>query len=902
MKKNIHIISHTHWDREWYMPFEYHRARLVELIDTCIILFEKDDDFHSFFLDGHTACIEDYLEIKPQNRDKIKKYVTEGRLVIGPWYILQDEFLTSSEANVRNLLTGMKVVSEFGGTSTMGYFPDSFGNVGQMPQILKQAGMRAIAFGRGVKPTGMNNTISDFAEYNSQFSEMYWQSPDKSKLPAILFANWYNNGAQLPTKEDRDFWERCISNVVKYASTDELLLMNGSDHMPVQTDVSQAIKIAAKMYPEYNFIHSDFERYISQMTAALPEELTTIEGELINQDTDGWWALVNTASSHIRLKQMNRKGEILLESTAEPLCAICAMLDKDYPHDMLAYSWKTLMKNHPHDSICGCSVDGVMDEMKTRFDKSRQAAETIVEENLAYLSKRIDTSAFRECDAVFSVINTYARPKGDVLRVVLDLSRHYSEGEPLHKIAERIDANPNRESYILVDEKGLEIPCRMTYLGAQFGFELPKDRFRKSYMAEQIEVFFEADNIPPLGYKTYGLLRAKPKEQGKSLITAVNIMENAYIKVRINADGTIDLTDKSSERQFKGLLRYEDTGDIGNEYTYIPVGGDIPVLSGHELADIQLICDEEYAATYKITTIMQIPKSADELHKKEQNNCVHFTARKAKRSREYLSFSIDTYVTLEKNALGVKVRTEFTNTAKDHRLRVLIPTGLNCETHRVESVFEAVERNNRHKPCWTYPSGCEHQQGFVMMQDAAVGIMVANIGLYEYEITEDHSIALTLLRAVGEMGDWGYFPTRLSQCQGEIFAEYEIFPFTDENKAFQHGAAYQYPLQSVQHFESQNDLYKNGILIWSGEALRLTAFKNAQDKDDLILRWVNYSQSEEILTLKVTDSIQNLYRSNIIEEKGAELLPEDGQWKIPVKPFEILTLWIERPYIGNDKP
>ena len=328
MKKNVHVIPHSHWDREWYMPFEYHRAYLVKLIDNCMELFEKDKDFMSFHLDGHTALIEDYLEIKPENKDKIEKYIKEGKFAAGPWYVLQDEFLTSSEANVRNLLVGMDIAEKFGKVTRIGYFPDSFGNAGQMPQLMKQAGMKAIVFGRGVKPTGANNEISDGDSYASQFSELYWKSPDGSTLPAILFANWYSNGMELPADGNEERWNNILSNAERFASTGELLLMNGCDHQPVQKNLSKALEEARKKYPDYNFIHSDFERYADDLIKVLPENLACIQGELIGQDTDGWFGLVNTCSSHVDLKVANCKCEILLENVAEPLSVISSELGK----------------------------------------------------------------------------------------------------------------------------------------------------------------------------------------------------------------------------------------------------------------------------------------------------------------------------------------------------------------------------------------------------------------------------------------------------------------------------------------------------------------------------------------------------------------------------------------------
>ena len=189
MSKNVHIISHSHWDREWYLPFEQHRMRLVELIDKCMEVFEKDDSFKSFFLDGQTIVLDDYLEIRLENKEKLIKYIKEGKFIIGPWYILQDEFYTSGEANIRNLLVGMKEAEKYGAMCKMGYFPDAFGNAGQMPQILKQAGMDTVTFGRGVRPVGFDNEIQENGNYESPYSEMMWESPDGTKIFGILFAN-----------------------------------------------------------------------------------------------------------------------------------------------------------------------------------------------------------------------------------------------------------------------------------------------------------------------------------------------------------------------------------------------------------------------------------------------------------------------------------------------------------------------------------------------------------------------------------------------------------------------------------------------------------------------------------------------------------------------------------------
>ncbi len=888
MKKQIHIISHSHWDREWYMPFEYHRAYLVKLIDDCLELFEKDKDFRHFHLDGQTIVLEDYLEIKPQNKELLKKYVKTGKFAVGPWYVLQDEFLTSSEANIRNLLVGMDIAKEYGAVCPVGYFPDSFGNAGQMPQILKQAGMRGIAFGRGVKPTGVNNEVYEGNDYSSKYSEMYWQSPDGSKLPAILFAGWYNNGMEIPADAGDEYWQGRFGQVEAYACTKHLLLMNGCDHQPVQKNLSTALKNAREKYPDYDFVHSDFETYIDSVVGELTSDVNTIKGELISQNTNGWGTLVNTCSSHVDLKVMNSECEILLECIAEPLSVIATMLGKEYPHDMLLYCWKTLMQNHPHDSICGCSCDEVNDEMRTRFNKCRQATEMVVKECLEYIALCKSAAKFKGYDAAFSIVNTYSHKRDGVASVDVDVDRKYGF-YGTKNVADNIAENAYKGAYELVDEDGNIVPCKVYNLRAQFGYDLPSDKFRQPYMTTRVTVEFEVKDIAPFGCKTYGLRKCENKVQKTSLVTSANVMENAYIRAQINSNGTVDIIDKVTGREFKNTLYYEDLGDIGCEYTFTPAKDDKPILSSNSIADVELICDEDYKAEYKITTVMTVPASADETFENEKKNMVRKPNRCAKRSNQTVDLKIVTFVSLEKSGKALRVKTEFVNNAKDHRLRVVVPTGMNTTSHKAESVFELAKRNNVHNECWTYPSGCEHQQGFVMISDEKSGMAVANKGLYEYEILADNSIAVTLVRAVSELGDWGVFPTNLSQQQKSLSLEYEIVPYNNENDAIEELAKFRYPLLSVQNFDVGSDLYKNNMIQWSGNMLRLTSLKLAQNSNDIIARFVNYSDSEQTLTISKTDWLDNLYMSNVIEHKGEALTACDDKWTIKVKPFEIVT-------------
>lgn len=250
-RKKVHIISHSHWDREWYMSYEQHHMRLIELIDDLLELFKTDSEFNSFHLDGQSIIIDDYLSVRPEKEEELRSAIRQGKLKIGPFYILQDAFLTSSESNVRNMLIGMQESQKWGSPVMLGYFPDTFGNMGQTPQLMQQVNITTAAFGRGVRPIGFDNQILSDENYSSQFSEMNWIGPDGSKILGILFANWYSNGNEIPTSVEKakKFWDKKLMDAEKYASTNHLLLMNGVDHQPVQKDITKAIKLANELYP-----------------------------------------------------------------------------------------------------------------------------------------------------------------------------------------------------------------------------------------------------------------------------------------------------------------------------------------------------------------------------------------------------------------------------------------------------------------------------------------------------------------------------------------------------------------------------------------------------------------------------------------------------------------------------
>lgn len=892
MKKKVYIISHSHWDREWYMAYEQHHMRLIELIDDLLELFEVDPSFNSFHLDGQTIILDDYLQVRPEKRQAIQQAINEGKLRIGPFYILQDDFLISSESNVRNMLIGMEESRKWGTPVMLGYFPDTFGNMGQTPQLMKQAGISAAAFGRGVKPIGFDNQVLEAENYSSQYSEMWWKGPDQTAIFGLLFANWYSNGNEIPVEKEAAlaFWKQKLADAEQYASTNHLLMMNGVDHQPVQKDISKAIHLANELFPDYEFIHSNFTDYLEAVQKDVPEDLGSVEGELTSQETDGWYTLANTASARVYLKQWNTKVQRQLENITEPLATMAYEVSGNYPHDQLDYAWKTLMQNHPHDSICGCSVDSVHREMIPRFEKADEVGKYLAQDSLEQLTAAIDTTGFPKDSFPFVIVNTAGMDKTGEAEITIELERkRFAEGIP-EQLYQELENLPKRK-YHVETKSGATIPAILSEETVQFGYDLPKDRFRVPYMARMIKVTLPLENMPAFSWETFALVEgeAKAEEKETMIHQSGRIIENGPLHLTIEKNGTITMEDRKNKRKLNNLHIFEDIGDIGNEYIFKQPFCDQPILSSNkENSEVKVLVDTPEIAKISILQEMEIPVSADERLEKEQQMVVEFRYRKAERSKEKRILQIKTIMTIRKDSKKIDFETTLDNQMKDHRLRVLFSTKLHVEHHEADSIFEVVKRPNHVSKSWENPTNPQHQQSFVNIHDEEYGVTVGNFGLNEYEVTEDGQIAVTLLRSVGELGDWGYFPTPEAQCLGEHRFNYSIELHGPEEKfsTYLHAYAAQIPFstQQIKHHEGTL-ISKQQYLTIKSETFAITALKRSKFSDKVVVRGFNMSSHLE--KLEITKDNGKTVILNLLEEPTKQAV-------VPIiQPYEIRTIGFE---------
>ena len=374
------VVPHTHWDREWYLPFEVFRLRLGSVVDGVLDTLEGDPSFTSFTLDGQAIVLDDYLDVRPENEGRLQALLDAGRLEVGPSYVLPDEILVGGESLVRNLLLGRRVCRRFGvEPSGAGYLPDSFGHPAQLPQILTGFGIRTFLFSRG-----MGDEIDDVGVI------FRWRA-GPAEVVACQMLPHYDNFARLTWYDDAEERVRGIverfGELLRGADQDEIVLANGSDHLPVE--------------PELPEILSDLERTLGaefrirryDEYAPIADGLPVHSGELVGGRLQNILRGVNSA--RIYLKQANERAERRLLSIETAAALRTLREEVPYPGADLRLAWRDLLRNHPHDSICGCSCDEVHRDMLIRYEHLDRTLDYVERGALGVGGALVNTLPFR---------------------------------------------------------------------------------------------------------------------------------------------------------------------------------------------------------------------------------------------------------------------------------------------------------------------------------------------------------------------------------------------------------------------------------------------------------------------------------------------------------------------------
>jgi mannosylglycerate hydrolase len=579
---NIILVPHTHWDREWYQTFQQFRIRLVHAVDWLLDILDRDPTFTHFMLDGQTIVLDDYLEVRPEQAERLKSYIRSGRIQVGPWYLQPDEFLVSGESLVRNLQIGLRQAAEFGGQMRAGYLPDCFGHIAQLPQILRGFGIDNAVFWRGVG-----------AEAHK--SEFFWAAPDGTQVLVIFLAGpmGYSNARDMPL-DPEEFAARVellAAPLLPMATTNTLLFMNGSDHLELQEGLPKTIEIAntllAHINPEHeqlltHYGHLDIDGQVKHVDSihvrigTLPQYIEAVQqqiehatgtplqvfsGEMRSSQLSH--LLPSVLSTRMWIKQQNAATEHLLERWVEPLTAWAWKLGAPYPKEFVRLAWKYLLQNHPHDSICGCSIDQVHRENSVRFAQSQQIGESLVTQAIQHLASVTDTRAmlhansnqqYKDHEATpIVVFNPAPGPRTEAVQILTQLPGSLNQA-------------------VIVDEQGTRMPLRVVNRWRQ---ELGSMPFARDMIAAAVALMGEQapGDFIHLAQTTLGSMLGQTETSYE--ITRVTIEEGQQpgvvsIEVMLTRSGNATLDTQelhAAERKVLDLLEREDINML--EFTAI---------------------------------------------------------------------------------------------------------------------------------------------------------------------------------------------------------------------------------------------------------------------------------------------------------------------------------------------
>jgi len=783
---HVVVVPHTHWDREWYRTHEQFRYALVRLVDRLLEILEGDPGFRHFTLDGQSIALDDYLEIRPHARERVAKLVRAGRILVGPWTVLPDEWLVSGEALVRNLRLGLARAGELGPPMRLGYVPDQFGHVGQLPQIFAGFGFPAAVLWRGVGRDVEDTTFQ-------------WEAPDGTRLFTVYLRNGYGNAVHLPLEPEAlaGRLRAAIAALAPHSRIPSLLLMNGSDHMEPQPGLPAALEKAAALVPEATFELGHLPGFVARAREEAPEDLVVHRGELRSGLRSP--LLPGCASARIAQKRRDFENDRLLTRYLEPLAAWLGELGGDPDPDVLEHLWRVALENHPHDSICGCSIDAVHEEMETRFARVRQLARAHLARVGREWANRVAAPAGRGLPLVGwnpgaggraqvdGVVEADVREGSRPLRLHLRGAEgrrvpvHATLEEPGRVLAEyRIPAHvaihlargfpPEfmgefaRAVQVVRDGDGLGVDLVMSAdSSAGFDLEAAKRRVSERLSREgDRPVRFRArrlprvrlrfvDELPGCGLATWRLARgrARPADAESELVAERHAggarIANAVWEVEAGAEGRVTLRHRPTGTAIEDALIVASEGDRGDEYNFDPVPGDAPVARPAS-ARVRLAPASEASAALEIDARYRVPAA--------------LAKDRAGRSARRVTLPVRVEIRLWEGLDRVDVAVRADNTARDHRLRLHLRAPFAARRLEVESAFEVAERPiapgpedfGSERPA-ERPIGATPQRSFATLVGDERALTVANRGAPEVEAVPGaggtSALAVTLLRAVG---------------------------------------------------------------------------------------------------------------------------------------------------------
>jgi mannosylglycerate hydrolase len=701
MSKQLHIIMHTHWDREWYFSKDETKVLLRNHMDNVFDFLQTHPEC-IYILDGQSVMIDDYLELQPDAEDRMKHFVENKQLRVGPWYTQTDLLLVAGESIIRNLYYGIRRAKDLGDPMLVGYAPDTFGHASQMPQIYRMFDINSTVFWRG------------FSELKASQSDFIWEGADGSRIVGINLATGYQGAKYLENDEVllRLRMEKIMSVLDQYSAGDARLIMNGHDQMPIQENIGEIISKLKAMYPSDEVKVSDFESYIASLDE---KSLEIVSGELTHSKHSRIHRTIG--STRMDIKLLNSDIEHKVFDVLEPLASILHDSGILYPHAVIEKILKTLFEVHAHDSIGGCNTDEVNQDIKSRLITARELVDTQIE-----LYLRLLAMADRDESKTIVVANLLPEQRKEE-RVEVELQTRTA-------------------NFKLFDEKGEEVDYVLVKQTVEDAGKIDRQVAARLLDIQVYisKVIFMIDEIEGLGIK-YEEVESKRNIENSDL--SDSSIENECYRISILNNQFI-LMDKQSSETIENFIFIENGGDAGDSYDYSPPLQD-RIITSFETGEVKSkVRSEEFVQELDFEIVMKACSSMDERLRGINSQSIHFQGS----------------IRLFKGDAGIYCELSTVNQSVDTRYRLAFKTNRRSEnvlvdgylSAQVKPIYLKKELDVWEKEAWVEkPISVETCQSYVMIEKDHKKAAIFTQGLKEYEVIDD-CIFLTLYRSFSHLG------------------------------------------------------------------------------------------------------------------------------------------------------
>ena len=876
--KKVHFISHTHWDREWLRSSDASRIKLTYLFEELISIMENNPNYKYFTFDGQTAALEDFLALRPHRKAIIQKYVQEGRILIGPWYTQPDMFLASGESLVRNILVGKNIAEDMGHCMNVGWIPDAFGQIEKTPQLFKKFGFDGIFAWRGFDYEVINDSI------------FKWRAPNNDELVTVHFPLGYGYYRYLPTdiKQAYEDIQDTIQKTKDRFADGHVLFMGGSDYGVPKNHIPGVIEQLKPLLLKdgYEIEITQPEKYM-QTVKETHRDLQVYQGEARSAALGRIHAGIS--STRIDIKNTMKYYENMLATIIEPWSVCSSYIGGKNYQELMTYFWKIIFKNQFHDSAYSSSPDTVNQSAENRLLNLRHGLNELLWMNIRYIKDHGDFSSWDKEDEALILYNPLPYKRHDNIFVSMivkskDFTLYNENGEEVPYVVNehQIDVNQEIETYngIVNFHDGGEVQE-----GTKF----------------KVQIQLDASILPAMGYK---VLKVKFGKQPTSLIhtdlTHKNhVMSNEYLEVSIHDDGKVDVKDKINDRVYKDVLYFVEDGDDGDEYNYSPPYVDRVIDTRNLKPVIQCIENNELEIAYQLSYQLETPLECFEHH----------------RSQETVISPFHVKISLKRSSQQLDVHTVIDNHAKDHRLRAVINDIHTCQYNQSQDHFGYTIRHNQILKQVGLENGATEEvlplytmQKFVRLKDSPLALL--SRGACEYEILDDHQIALTILRSVGKFGkaDLKIRPGRSSgyrldapssQLLKRLESDFAIaFNIDSTHDLYRRTQIYNcsHAYRHVDHLDSHKGTLKLEESFFEVDKnVEIMAMKRSENDQYNVMRIINGGENHiENVHMRLPRNVTKCYYSNVNEERLDTIQIKDHTICIPyINSQDFITIIFE---------